>query len=285
MSWAIALAAAILTLALVYVLHRVGLFAQPKAEQRTIGPFLIVYTNFLGPYSKIGTAFNDVISTIKANPQFDPDPKFCGLYFDDPSMVEAEKCRSTIGFVYKEGASLETVGDVERYRTELDSLPVVKEKKLQVAYFPKSECVLATFPMFPVGPFALLSLIIGTKRCYPLIEEARKQLPKKMQSQMRGALELYDNKQCEIIYSMPYTPRTELLPFPRVAATATSKATSSSSSPTSTTSTPTGTAAVAPARPSTLPRVRCSKPLAPLPAQRRLCPGRSPQRLCAVKAL
>eukprot|EP01024_Parvocaulis_polyphysoides_P007608 TRINITY_DN12255_c0_g2_i4.p2 TRINITY_DN12255_c0_g2~~TRINITY_DN12255_c0_g2_i4.p2 ORF type:complete len:143 (-),score=7.19 TRINITY_DN12255_c0_g2_i4:5-370(-) len=88
-----------------WYLNRIGLFKRAKVEEQVLGPYLVVYKNHVGAYKEVGKVFCEVCGLCMRLGWDEKCGKMLGVYFDNPSEVEATKCRSSVGAIWCENLS------------------------------------------------------------------------------------------------------------------------------------------------------------------------------------
>lgn len=155
-----------------------GLFATITIAEREMGPYTMLVKNHTGSYYKTGAVFDEVETLLKK--KLDTAGMLgVGLYYDDPAKVEAEKLRSSCGYIV-------TTADLEK----LGALP----EGLVIKKFEAARCAVALFPRR-----SFLSYMIGPSRVYPKLAE----YGKTRTFTGEYALEIYDQKGGTISYCMP----------------------------------------------------------------------------------
>ena len=129
---------ALIVLGVIY-LSTQGLFQSVEVEQRSMPGYRVVGINHVGPYEKIGDAFNQIHKI--ADEQSVP-VKMIGVYFDNPNEVPAESLRSIAGVIVSEADSI-----------KLSSLSNL------------------TFLSIPAGEAAVSNFKTGAMKSYPKLTE------------------------------------------------------------------------------------------------------------------
>jgi hypothetical protein len=166
-----------LTLSAAGYLGYLGMFSSVTVTERQMGPYVFAYQDFIGPYSQTMRIFSDVDAMlakegVKAE-------RGLGVYYDNPDLVPAQELRSRCGSVIEEKDS--------------GKIPAVS-KRLSIGSFPKSDCVVAEFPI-KTG----LSFVVGPVKVYPLI--SKYMLAKGYKT--GESYELYDMPNKKTYYIMP----------------------------------------------------------------------------------
>ncbi len=143
----------ILILLLLILMFYIGMFNKMEVKQQEMGPYVIAYEPFVGPYSKTASAFNNVYDVLKENGI--ESQVGLGIYYDDPSKVPADKLRSDCGSVLT-GENINKV--------------ILIEGKINIKDIDRSKCIVTTFPIKNS-----LSYMFGPIKAYPaLMEYAQK---------------------------------------------------------------------------------------------------------------
>lgn len=124
-----------------------GVLSSPDVTQKTMGPYIMVYDSFVGPYKDTKPVFDKVskqMEKIGINPEL-----AIGVYYDDPSKVSADKLRSDCGFVLP--------------KKEINKLQELK-KYLKVRTIQKSPGLVVDFPIRNS-----FSFMVGPMKAYPVI--------------------------------------------------------------------------------------------------------------------
>ena len=124
-----------------------GLFQSVEVEQRSMPGYRVVGINHVGPYEKIGDAFNQIHKI--ADEQSVP-VKMIGVYFDNPNEVPAESLRSMAGIIV----------------SEADSIKLSSLSNLTFLSIPAGEAAVSNFE---TG--GMVSMIIGAMKSYPKLTE------------------------------------------------------------------------------------------------------------------
>jgi len=136
----------LISLVFIYVSTQ-GLFQPVVVEQRSMPGYRVVGIQHIGPYEKIGDAFNQMHSI--AEEQGVP-VKMIGVYFDNPNEVVEDSLRSIAGLVV----------------SEADSAKLSKLPDLRVLSIPPGNAAVSDFK---TGSMA--SMIIGAMKSYPKLTE------------------------------------------------------------------------------------------------------------------
>lgn len=170
--WAIVLIA-VLAVSLLWYL---GAFSSIKVVEKEMGPFVMAYESFVGPYQNTPPVFEKVQKILT-----DADiksTKGLGVYYDDPSKVAQDKLRSDCGAIIEP--------------QDLSKLVKVR-KELKVKVLPKRMCLVAEFPLKNQ-----LSMIIGIMKAYPAIAK----IAAEKKYKMTASMELYDMPAKKTLYIM-----------------------------------------------------------------------------------
>eukprot|EP01023_Acetabularia_acetabulum_P062972 TRINITY_DN784_c0_g1_i4.p2 TRINITY_DN784_c0_g1~~TRINITY_DN784_c0_g1_i4.p2 ORF type:complete len:214 (-),score=32.37 TRINITY_DN784_c0_g1_i4:393-1034(-) len=190
-----------------WYLKRNGLFKQAIVTERVFGPYLLVYKNYVGAFSGVGKVFDEVVSMADLMGWSGAGwrrGKTFGAYFDDPTQVEAQKLRSSIGVVWAENQPTE---QLQKLKEELLTQESFLNSGYKVAVFPRSSCYAVEFPFR-----SYLSIMLAVSRAYPALTKymENKPLPVKV---CCGSFEVYDCDRQMMYSGFSKTERSELLPF------------------------------------------------------------------------
>jgi len=157
---------AILVIALLLLLGYMGLFSKTVVTEKEMGPYMLVYQSFVGPYQQTGKIFSEVSNKLKIDGII--TEKGIGIYYDNPQVVPSDKLRSDCGSVI-EGNNLLLLEKVK--------------DKYQVKNIDKKNCLVAEFPI--KNSF---SYMLGAMKTYPTLMKYAKDKNYKIEL----AYELYD---------------------------------------------------------------------------------------------
>ncbi|HTY13918.1 MAG TPA: GyrI-like domain-containing protein [Candidatus Omnitrophota bacterium] len=165
LKWAL-IVIVVIVIALAVFLWYMGAFSAPKVTERKIGPFLLAYEEYTGPYSGIEAVMKRVdlaltAQGIKASRGF-------GIYLNDPNTTSPDQLRSELGYVIEE---------------KDQALANKLGKEIKLTKWAAKNCLVAEFPLRNN-----LSYMIGPMKAYPELSKAFKAKNYKM----GGCMELYD---------------------------------------------------------------------------------------------
>ncbi|MBI5699024.1 hypothetical protein HZC35_01775 [Candidatus Saganbacteria bacterium] len=164
---------AILIVALLGYLAYLGAFSSLKVAEMKMGPYVLVFEDYMGPYSGIGPVLNRVNASLKEVGI--ESSKGFGIYLDDPKLVKADKLRSKLGFII-EAKDQSQVG-----------------KRYKVMKWPAQNCLTAELPIR-----SNLSYMIGPLKAYPAFAQYAKEKGIKTSQ----AMEIYDMPARKIFFIM-----------------------------------------------------------------------------------
>ncbi|HCW32762.1 MAG: hypothetical protein UT55_C0072G0004 [Candidatus Peregrinibacteria bacterium GW2011_GWE2_39_6] len=144
-----------------------GGFSSVTPEEREIGPYHVVYKEFMGPYSGVGPTMQDVATMLMGKGI--ESTQGIGLYYGDPKTTPAEDLRSEVGFVLTEDQVLQLGMMDPEY-----GLMTVEKMNVMMAEFPLKN---------------KLSYFVGPMKAYPAINTYRME---HNYGEMGYAMELYD---------------------------------------------------------------------------------------------
>lgn len=157
----------------------VGAFTTMNITEKTEGGFVVAGLEFTGPYAESGKIMADVEGKVKGLGI--TSTRGFGIYYDDPKVTPAEKCRSYVGAILEEK-------DKER----IDEL---KAAGLRIDTLAESEAVVTFFPARTSW-----SYMIGPMKAYPALS---KYMAEK-NYELTLSLEIYDRSAGQIEYVMQY---------------------------------------------------------------------------------
>lgn len=147
--------------------------------QKTVFPETkIAYITYVGDYSQAYKQTSIVENAIKSayNVDWSREPCF-GIYYDDPSKVEREKCRCIVGKIIPSNFTEEKAPE----NIKFDVIPKI-DPIIQVEYPLRS----------------ILSIFAAMSRVYKALNNYCQQNNSQMKSAM---LEIYGYKNCEILFA------------------------------------------------------------------------------------
>ncbi|MFA4906051.1 MAG: hypothetical protein WC645_06075 [Candidatus Margulisiibacteriota bacterium] len=164
---------AVLIIALLGYLAYLGAFSSLKVTEMKMGPYVLVYEDYMGPYSGIGPVLNRVNASLKQKGI--ESSKGFGIYLDDPKLVKADKLRSKLGFII-EAKDRSKVG-----------------KQVKLMNWPTKMCLVTELPIR-----SNLSYMIGPMKAYPALAQYAKDKSIKISQ----AMEIYDMPAKKIFFIM-----------------------------------------------------------------------------------
>ncbi|MBD3279734.1 MAG: hypothetical protein GF390_03415 [Candidatus Pacebacteria bacterium] len=157
-----------------------GLFTKVEIVEKQVGPWVMVYQEHQGSYSKVGPTMDQVYQELQ---DIEVEPKLgIGLYYDNPDQVTESALRSEVGSVV-ESVDLDKINNAD-----LSSATKIKMIAAQPA-------LVAEFPIKTP-----LSYIIGPMVVYKQLNQA---WAEKGYDQSEYAIELYDMPNKKTLYIMP----------------------------------------------------------------------------------
>jgi len=124
-----------------YVMNYVGYFKPVLIEEKTAGPFHLIYKEHMGPYNKIVSDIEDVEHWATSQ-KIDCSKSF-GYYLDNPDVVEEPRLRSWGGCLID---------------TTKDKIPATLPEGFKTQDLPEQKYVVANFEGSPA---------VGPQRVYP----------------------------------------------------------------------------------------------------------------------
>jgi hypothetical protein len=143
-----------------------GIFSTPKVTVQKIGPYTLVYEEYVGSYSNTGKVLQRVydgctLEGVKTEKGF-------GIYLNNPKMTDPSKLQSEIGCVLE-------AKDLGKAR--------LLRRKFKVKVWQASDCLVAEFPIRNN-----LSYMIGPFKVYPELNKAMAA----RKAKLGACMELYD---------------------------------------------------------------------------------------------
>lgn len=164
----------VLVLSVAAWLAYMGVFLTPQVTMQKIGPYTLVYEEYVGPYSDTGKVIQRVYNGCTAEGVM--TVKGFGIYLNDPKTTAPDKMKSEIGCV------LETK-DLGKAR--------LLRNKFKVKVWPAVDCLVTEFPIRND-----LSYMIGPFKAYPELNKALTARKAKLVT----CLELYDMPAKKTLY-------------------------------------------------------------------------------------
>ena len=149
------------------VLGWYGYFSSVLVQEKPVGPYLMVYQKHTGSPNGVGDTIAKIHQNLSVEFKVNSMVDF-GLYYDDPKLVDPEKCRALIGCIIENDSE----GD----------LHAISEKYI-VATLPRGMAVVVDYPYRNK-----LSVLFGVLKGYPALLAFMKEnnIP------LKPVLELYD---------------------------------------------------------------------------------------------
>ncbi len=136
------LAIIVLAILLAAFFAHLGLFSKVKVVEQEMGPYTLVYEQFVGDYKKTGPIFMKVYKSLLA--EGITTNIGLGIYYDDPSKVPVAKLKSDIGSILEP----EDVKKAKALKKKNFSVQTIHKKKSLVVEFPvKSNLSYMIAPM------------------------------------------------------------------------------------------------------------------------------------------
>ncbi len=167
----------VIVVSLLSFLAYMDFFSTPQVVEMAVGPYTYVYEEYIGPYQNCGPVFMKVDQAIRKEGV--TSTKGIGFYFDDPSKVEPEKCRSFCGSIISE--------------SDLKKNPQLK-KVVKVGRLSNKKRVVVKFPIKN-----RFSFMLGPIKCYPVLA---KYITEKGYKKPDEGIEIYDIDAKEIMFIM-----------------------------------------------------------------------------------
>lgn len=178
MKWII-IGVCILVVLLISYLAYSGFFSRVSLEERTMGPYYLVYENLQGDYRGI-KEIQDRIYYALLNDHGVETYKGFGIFYDNPKEVPTDQLRSMGGCILE--------------ADQLDLIPMLEEQGFQIQRWPEQKCLSTSLPFR--GP---LSPMAGIIRVYPAMQAWTEQRGMEYQ----GTLEIADIPEKRLDYLLP----------------------------------------------------------------------------------
>lgn len=174
---------------IIYLIY-IGFFRRVEIRNKRLPSTLLLYCEYVGDYSKIGTVFQNVRNNVK--PLFQPSTLDCGIYYDSPAFVQNTKqSRAVVGLLLQEHER----ADAQRF---IADHPIFKLRQL-----PEAECIYNEFPYK-----SFMSILVVLMRVYPKIKDfAMKNRIFEDPLDISGIMEVYTGPTMEVI--IPYGPEAQ----------------------------------------------------------------------------
>jgi len=158
------------------LLAYMGVLTEPSVSESKMGPYLLVYEEYVGPYMNTGKVFDKVYNAVK-NDGIETT-RGLGVYFDDPSKVPADKLRSECGVVIESKDAAKFARVSRKYMS----------KKIKA-----SDSLVVEFPIR-----SSFSYMIGPMKAYPALGK----YAQSKNYEIKGTYELYDHPAGKIFFVM-----------------------------------------------------------------------------------
>ncbi len=130
-----------------------GFFKKIRVEVKEIGPFVVVYEDYIGEYSETAKIQDSIFNLLWEDGI--ENYKSFGIFYDDPKDTDIDKLRSRIGCVIEK----EYIDRINRMKNKYNVF-LIKRKKSAVIVFPYKN----TF-----------SVYAAIYKAYPKLEKFRKE--------------------------------------------------------------------------------------------------------------
>lgn len=155
-----------------------GFFAKVEIQEKSQGPFVLVYEDHKGDYK--GTAkIQDRIYHSLLNEHKIETKRGFGIYYDNPKTVPTSELRSIAGCILES--------------SDLDKIEYLRQNNFKIRDLPATDYVYTEFPYT-----SSLSILGGIFVVYPKLEEYIKE--KKLPN--NEIMEIYDVPNKKILYLM-----------------------------------------------------------------------------------
>lgn len=112
---------------------KAGIFEEPVITVELRGPYHYVYIQKTGDFSNIPNAYKEADDLFKENSL--EKGTACGMYLDDPAMVEAEDMRWRVGYLVEDSVAVNTpleflsIPNAEYAVASIDAHPMIAPLK------------------------------------------------------------------------------------------------------------------------------------------------------------
>lgn len=155
-----------------------GLFITINIKEKIMGPFELIYKEYIGPYKDTGKIQDEIYYSLLNKDNIETYKGF-GIYYDDPKTTPDNKLRSKSGCILEE----KDYDKKNRLQNNYNFMEIGKQKFMYAEFPCKSK----------------FSIFMGMFKVYPKIE---KYLEEKAYKK-REVMEIYDVPNKKIIYLMP----------------------------------------------------------------------------------
>ncbi|MDT8447169.1 MAG: hypothetical protein RRB13_09800 [bacterium] len=157
-----------------------GGYAPVTVTEEEMGPLELVFEVHRGEYGTIYPQVQRVQTRLEGLGL--NGPRTFGLYYDNPELVAEPDLRSLGGGILPWGRTL----------------PMDQQNRFRHGLLKRQSFLVARHPMRHP-----LSILIGLRRVYPVLEKARQPID----LAPAGVMEIYDHAQEEILYLLPLDPQ------------------------------------------------------------------------------
>lgn len=164
----------ILAVIIVGGLAYLGVFSKLKVTEQKVGPYLLVYKEFVGPYSAVGKVIKEVwVSCSQAGIK---TTKCFGIYLSDPKTTDWDKQRCELGCIVEPKDLKKVKALTKNFKTKTWTI---------------ANCLTTEFPIKND-----YSYMIGPMKAYP---ELTKTLTAK-KAKLETCMEIYDLPATKILF-------------------------------------------------------------------------------------
>lgn len=175
LKWLLIIVLVLAGLAFIFLAY-MGVLTKPSVFEAKTGPYLFAYEEYVGPYMNAGKICDKVYNSVKKDGI--ETTRGLGIYFDNPSLVPADKLRSQCGVVIEDKDAAKFSKISGKYRS----------KRIKAA-----ENLVVEFPIRNS-----LSYAVGPMKAYPALAEYAQSKNYKV----TGTYELYDMPAGKIFFVM-----------------------------------------------------------------------------------
>ena len=143
------IALGVLLLGVLIFMWYLGFFSNLVIEEKTVGPYVLVYEEHIGPYSETGQIQNTVYRDLLQKENIETFKGF-GIYYSDPKTVPAEELKSIAGCILEQA--------------DIYKIDELKQKGYKVREMATQESLVVSFPFTNK-----MSILAGMIRVYPAL--------------------------------------------------------------------------------------------------------------------
>lgn len=137
---------AILAIIIVSVMAFLGFFDKIQIIEKEAGGYLVVGSEFKGPYMDTYQTMNKVDSTLR-NAGIECTKGF-GIYYDDPKEVDPKDCRSFVGNIV-ENADSAILSKIIQLNLKVDSIPLKSSAVVEFRIKSNASYMIGPMKVYP----------------------------------------------------------------------------------------------------------------------------------------